>query len=51
MKIDKHERILQKKNEEKRKHLDRLATKLLQEDEKAEKMKGYKLKNNPLDLF
>lgn len=51
MKTDKHERIVQNKNKEKRKHLDRLATRLLKEDSKNEKMREYKLDINPFDLF
>ena len=51
MKKDKHDRILENKEKEKRKHLDRMATQLLKQDEKNEKMKSYKLKKNPLDLF
>ena len=35
----------------KKKHLERMATDLLKADEKVTKMKGYKLKRNPLDLF
>lgn len=51
MKSSKHDKILASKEKEKRKHLDRMATELLKQDEKKEKMKGYKLKRNPLDLF
>lgn len=51
MKKDKHDKILENKEKEKRKHLDRMATQLLKQDEQREKMKGYKLKRNPLDLF
>jgi len=51
MKKDKHDKILQNKEKEKRKHLDRMATQLLKQDEQNEKMRSYKLKKNPLDLF
>ena len=51
MKKTKHEKILENKEREKRKHLERMATELVKADEKASKMKSYKLKNNPLDLF
>ena len=51
MKKTKHEKILENKEKEKKKHLVRMATDLLKADEKVTKMKGYKLKRNPLDLF
>lgn len=51
MKKTKHEKILENKEKEKKKHLERMATDLLKADEKATKMKSYKLKRNPLDLF
>jgi len=51
MKNTKHEKILDNKENEKRKHLERIATQMLKQDELNEKMKTYKLKRNPLDLF
>jgi|TARA_R110002126_G_scaffold81992_1_gene201488 hypothetical protein len=51
MKKTKHEKILENKEKEKRKHLERIATQMLKQDEQNEKMKSYKLKQNPLDLF
>lgn len=51
MKKDKHERILEKRERQKQKALERIATDLLKTDEQVQKMKSYKLKNNPLDFF
>ena len=51
MKKTKHEKILENKEKEKSKHLERIATQMLKQDEQNEKMKSYKLKRNPLDLF
>jgi len=51
MKKTKHEKILENKEKEKKKHLERIATEMLKADEKATQMKKYKLKRNPLDLF
>jgi hypothetical protein len=51
MKKTKHEKILENKEKEKRKHLERIATQMLKQDEQNGKMKSYKLKRNPLDLF
>lgn len=51
MKNTKHEKIIENKEKEKRKHLERIATQMLKQDEQNEKMKSYKLKQNPLDLF
>ena len=51
MKKTKHEKIVENKEKEKRKHLERIATQMLKQDEQNEKMKSYKLKQNPLDLF
>lgn len=47
----KHEKIIENKEKEKLKHLERIASQLLKQDEVNEKLKGYKLKKNPLDLF
>lgn len=51
MKKTKHEKILENKEKEKRRHLERMATQMLKQDEQNKKMKSYKLKRNPLDLF
>jgi hypothetical protein len=51
MKNKKHDRVVDNKEKEKRKTLDRLATQILKQDEHNQKMKGYVLKKNPLDLF
>lgn len=51
MKNTKHEKIIENKEKEKRKYLERIATQMLRQDEQNEKMKSYKLKQNPLDLF
>ena len=51
MKNTKHEKIIENKEKEKRKHLERIATQMLKQDKQNEKMKSYKLKQNPLDLF
>ncbi len=51
MKKTKHEKIIENKEKEKRKHLERMATQMLKQDEQNEKMKSYKLKRNPLDFF
>ena len=51
MKKEKHDKIIKNKEEEKRKHLERMASQLLKQDEINQKLKGYKLKKNPLDLF
>ena len=51
MKNSKHDKVLHNKEKEKRKTLDRLASQMLKQDEQNQKMKGYTLKKNPLDLF
>lgn len=51
MKKTKHEKILENKEREKRQHLERIATQMLEADKKATQMKKYTLKSNPLDLF
>ncbi len=51
MKNTKHEKILENKEKEKRKHLESIATQMLKQDELSKKMKNYKLKQNPFDLF
>ena len=51
MKISKHKNILLDYKKSKSKHLDKLATRILKDDEKKEKLKTYKIKGNFLDLF
>ncbi len=45
------EKILKNKEREKSKHLERLATKLLERDDKIQKLKHKKSKGKFLDLF
>lgn len=45
------EKILKNKAKEKSKHLERLATKLLEKDDKIQKLKSKKIKGKFLDLF
>lgn len=45
------EKILKNKEKEKSKHLERLATKLIEQSERMEKLKTKKSKGKFLDLF
>ena len=51
MKNKKHNKIVKDYNKQKSKHLDRLATKILKNDEKATKLKSKTLKGDFLDNF
>ena len=51
MKTPKHKNILLDYKKSKSNHLDKLATRILKDDEKKEKLKTYKIKGNFLDLF
>jgi hypothetical protein len=51
MKTKKHERITKDPEKAKRKHLEKLADKMLEKDEELQKLKSYKLKKNPFDFF
>tara|TARA_R110000803_G_scaffold204324_1_gene270252 strand:- start:535 stop:708 length:174 start_codon:yes stop_codon:yes gene_type:complete len=44
-----HNKIVKDYDAQKEKHLERLATKMLKNDEKSEKLKKYKIKPNFLD--
>ena len=50
MKHKKHDKLVKDYQKQKSKVLDRLASKLLKNDEKNQKLKTYNI-NNPLDLF
>jgi hypothetical protein len=50
MKHKKHDKLVKDYQKQKSKELDRLASKLLKNDEKNQKLKTYNI-NNPLDLF
>ncbi len=47
----KHQAIVKDYDKTKSKHLNRLATKMLKNDEMFEKLKDKKIDNNYLDLF
>jgi hypothetical protein len=47
MKKTKHEKILENKEKEKKKHLERIATEMLKADEKATKMKELQAQKKP----
>ena len=51
MKSKKHERITKNYQKEKSKHLEKLADKMLDNDEKLRKLREKKGKGNFLDLF
>jgi len=51
MKKKKHSRIVKDYDKQKEKHLERLATKMLENDEKLIKLKGKNINTNFLDLF
>jgi hypothetical protein len=51
MKNKKHNKIVKDYNKQKSKHLDRLATKILKNDEKATQLKSKTIKGNFLDNF
>ena len=51
MKKKKHSKIVKDYDKQKEKHLERLASKLLENDEKLSKLKGKNINNNFLDLF
>lgn len=50
MKHKKHDKIVKDYKRQKMKEMDRLATKLLKNDEKNQKLKTYDIKN-PFNLF
>lgn len=51
MKHKKHDKIVRDYDKIKSKHLDRLATKMLKNDEKSEKLKLKQIKGKFLDKF
>tara|TARA_B100000768_G_C11274653_1_gene375275 strand:- start:1389 stop:1544 length:156 start_codon:yes stop_codon:yes gene_type:complete len=51
MKNKKHSKVVNDYENQKRKHLEKLATKSLKEDEKFQKLKEKKIKGNFLDKF
>jgi hypothetical protein len=51
MKKKKHARIVKDYDKQKEKHLERLATKILDNDEKLNKLKAKNISTNFLDLF
>jgi hypothetical protein len=51
MKKKKHSRLVKDYDKQKEKHLEKLATKMLENDEKLSKLKGKNISTNFLDLF
>ena len=51
MKNKKHSRLVKDYDKQKEKHLEKLATKMLENDEKISKLKGKNISTNFLDLF
>jgi hypothetical protein len=51
MKKKKHSRLVRDYDKQKEKHLEKLATKMLENDEKLSKLKGKNINTNFLDLF
>ena len=51
MKKKKHSRLVRDYDKKKEKHLEKLATKMLENDEKLSKLKGKNINTNFLDLF
>ena len=51
MRTTKHISVIKDYQTSKSKHLDKLATRILKDDEKKEKLKTYKLKGKFLKLF
>lgn len=49
--LDKHEKIMQNRQKEKQAHLERLATKMLKNQEKADKLRSKEVRGGFLDLF
>jgi len=50
-KNSKHDKIVNDYNKQKSKHLDKLASKMLKDDEKNQKLKEKNINPNFLDLF
>ena len=51
MKKKKHSKIVKDYDKQKERHLEKLASKLLENDEKLSKLKGKNINTNVLDLF
>jgi hypothetical protein len=51
MKKKKHSKLVRDYDKQKEKHLEKLATKILENDEKLSKLKGKNINTNFLDLF
>ena len=51
MKKKKHTKLIRDYDKQKEKHLERLATKILDNDEKLNKLKAKNISTNFLDLF
>jgi len=51
MKHKKHDKIVRDYEKQKSEHLDKLATKMLKNDEKMQKLRDKKINRNLLDLF
>jgi hypothetical protein len=51
MKKKKHTKLVRDYDKQKEKHLERLATKILDNDEKLNKLKAKNISTNFLDLF
>lgn len=51
MKNKNHDKIVAKQEKLKQRHLDKLATKMLEQDEKMQQLKNFKMGKNPLDFF
>jgi signal recognition particle subunit SEC65 len=51
MKKKKHSKIVNDYDKQKSKHLEKLANKMLENDEKLSKLKGKNINTNFLDLF
>jgi hypothetical protein len=48
---NKHQKLVDNYDAQKRKHLEKLSTKMLENDEKMRKFKSKEIKGNFLDLF
>jgi hypothetical protein len=51
MKKKKHSKIVKDYDKQKERHLEKLASKILENDEKLSKLKGKNINTNFLDLF
>lgn len=51
IKRNKHSKLVNDYDKQKEKHLEKLATKMLENEEKANKLKNKKIKGNFLDKF